>query len=244
MQSLGLTTRTVRRVRHLPTGVVSVALASDGQPRFTIHRPAAYDEPELTPDTMEELTRERPDWIYYGTLAQTSPFVRRLTEMLLDCNREAGVFYDVNLRRGCYTPALVQELATRAGILKLNEEEAAELAVVYLIPSETEEFCRACAARFHLRAVCVTRGAGGCALLAGEDFVEAQGYAVKVADAVGAGDAFSAAFLHGLSAGWPPAEIAGFANCVAALVTSRPGAIPDWTLAEAAAMREGNAGAV
>lgn len=42
--------------------------------------------------------------------------------------------------------------------------------------------------------------------------------------------------LHGLIEGWPAAEIANFANRVGALVASRPGAIPDWSLAEAAAL--------
>ena len=50
---------------------------------------------------------------------------------------------------------------------------------------------------------------------------------------VGAGDAFAAAFMHGLSLSWPAAEIASFANRVGALVASRHGAIPAWTLEEA-----------
>ena len=52
-------------------------------------------------------------------------------------------------------------------------------------------------------------------------------------DTVGAGDAFAAAFLHGLGAGWPTPKVADFANRVGALVASRRGAIPDWTIAEA-----------
>jgi len=50
---------------------------------------------------------------------------------------------------------------------------------------------------------------------------------------VGAGDAFAAAFMHGLSLNRPLREIAAFANRVGALVASRHGAIPDWTLEEA-----------
>jgi fructokinase len=58
-----------------------------------------------------------------------------------------------------------------------------------------------------------------------------------VVDTVGAGDAFAAAFMHGLSRRWPAAEIASFANRVGALVASRHGAIPDWTLEEAVTSR-------
>jgi fructokinase len=67
-------------------------------------------------------------------------------------------------------------------------------------------------------------------------YIEAPGYPVQVVDTVGAGDAFAAAFLHGLGSGWPTPEIADFANRVGALVASRRGAIPDWTIAEAKAL--------
>jgi len=53
---------------------------------------------------------------------------------------------------------------------------------------------------------------------------------------VGAGDAFSAAFVHGLSQGWDAHQIASWANAVGALVASRSGPIPDWTVAEAHAL--------
>jgi len=47
---------------------------------------------------------------------------------------------------------------------------------------------------------------------------------------VGAGDAFAAAFLHGLECGWQPRRIAAFANQVGAIMASRPGGIPEWSL--------------
>jgi fructokinase len=55
---------------------------------------------------------------------------------------------------------------------------------------------------------------------------------VKVADTVGAGDAFAAALVHGIQLGWPPREVADFANRLGALVASRRGGTPAWTLEE------------
>jgi len=52
---------------------------------------------------------------------------------------------------------------------------------------------------------------------------------VKTADTVGAGDAFAAAFLHGLSSGWDAARTGDYANRLGALVASRAGAIPQWS---------------
>jgi fructokinase len=48
-------------------------------------------------------------------------------------------------------------------------------------------------------------------------------------DTVGAGDAFAAAFLHGVQLQWPMQRIGVFANAVGATVASRAGATPDWT---------------
>jgi fructokinase len=70
----------------------------------------------------------------------------------------------------------------------------------------------------------------GCAILLRDQYVEVRGYRVHVVDTVGAGDAFSAAFLHGLDAGWPVAQIGDFANRLGALVASRPGGAAPWSL--------------
>jgi sugar/nucleoside kinase (ribokinase family) len=59
------------------------------------------------------------------------------------------------------------------------------------------------------------------------EFVEARAHPVVVADTVGAGDSFAAAFLHGLCRQWPVGEIADFANRVASGVASRHGSLPD-----------------
>lgn len=67
---------------------------------------------------------------------------------------------------------------------------------------------------------------GACALVA-DDHVEAAGFPVDVADTVGAGDAFAAAFLHGLISNWPAAQIAESSNRVGALVANIHGALPE-----------------
>jgi fructokinase len=62
------------------------------------------------------------------------------------------------------------------------------------------------------------------------------GFRVTVRDTVGSGDAFAAAFLHGYHRGWPMRRTARFANALGALVASRPGSTPDWTVDEVLAM--------
>ncbi len=149
---------------------------------------------------------------------------------------DAVRFYDLNLRPGFESPPLVRELLEQADVVKMNQDEMCAIHRQLGLPAETRAFCASGAERFGWRAVCVTLGSRGCAILANGQYYEEPGCPIEVADTVGAGDAFAAAFLHGLAARWGIAEIARFANRVGALVASKPGAIPDWTLAEAEAL--------
>jgi fructokinase len=237
MSRLGLATDYLRTDKDHPTGTASVALASDGQPKFVLHRPAAYDFPQLTTAQSDRLFLRPVDWIYFGTLHQIYPQARQLTEDLLGRAAGARRFYDVNLRSDGYTPELIQLLMSRATIVKLNHEEVEAIAHMFgTRHGSLEEFCRNYANSYKWDGVCVTRGSLGCTVLMGGHYIEAPGYPVQVVDTVGAGDAFAAAFLHGLGSGWPTPRVADFANRVGALVASRRGAIPDWTISEANAL--------
>jgi fructokinase len=238
MEEAGLSTRFVHRISSHPTGTVSVSIDGTNGPQYQIHHPAAYDFPALTSTEFGALLTPLPDWIYFGTLQQMSTQAHGLTTQLLDAAPAAKRFYDVNLRTDSYTPELIRSLAMQAHVLKLNEQELPVIKEVGEIAgSSMEQFCRNCVHTFHLDAVCVTRGAKGCALLLGEEFLESPGFRVQIADTIGTGDAFSAALVHGISAAWPPAKIADFANRVGALVASRPGGTPRWTIEEAIALQ-------
>jgi len=237
MAKSGLTARFVHRTSDYPTGTVTVTFDPAGLPRYTIHRPAAYDFPALRPADLGALLNPAPDWIYFGTLQQMRAPAHELTMKLLRAGPTARRFYDVNLREGSFSAELVCSLARHAHVMKLNDEELPAIQKMAAIRATTrEQFCRECRSRFQLDAVCITLGAMGCALLLGDKYLESPGYPVQVADTIGAGDAFSAALVHGLNAGWPAAKIAGFANRVGALVAGRPGGTPNWTLAEALAL--------
>jgi len=237
MSQLGLTTEYLHQEKDHPTGTASVALASDGQPKFVLHRPAAYDFPQLTAAQYDRLFSRPVDWIYFGTLHQIYPQARQLTMDLLDRASGARHFYDLNLRSDGYTPELIQQLMARATVVKLNHEEVEAIALMFgSRQGSLEEFCRHYADLYKWAGVCVTRGSLGCTVLTDGQYLEAPGYPVQVVDTVGAGDAFAAAFLHGLGSGWPTPEIVDFANRVGALVASRRGAIPEWTIAEANAL--------
>lgn len=233
MERMGLSTRFVSRIDGYATGIAAVSLDAEGHPSFRIDRPAVYDFPRLTAADIDHLFSPAPDSIYFGTLLLMSPPAREVAGKLLALKCTARHFYDLNLRPDCYEPPLVLDLMSQATVVKLNDEEVDAVDQMFGRTHPTlEEFCRDYRKDFGWEAVCVTRGAEGCVLSIGDEFVEARGYGVKVADTVGAGDAFAAAFIHGMGNGWPARQVANFANRVGALVASRPGAVPEWTLGE------------
>jgi fructokinase len=231
--ALGLPAEFIQVASGAPTGVVTVRLNGAGLPDFTIHRPAAYDRLRLGESELARLAALAPEWIYYGTLYQSEAQSRAETEKLLAALPRARRFYDVNLRRDSWTPALVEELMRGAHAVKLNEDEAAEIdAHMGRRHGSLEAFTAWWAGRLGWQAVAVTRGEQGCAVRIGTDYAEAPGKPVTVADTVGAGDAFAAAFLHGLGQGWDAHRTGDFANRLGALVASRAGGTPAWTPAE------------
>jgi len=229
--ALGVNPAYIRIVPGVPTGSVSVRLDPAGQPDFTIHRPAAYDALRLSPSDLERLAAIEPAWLYFGTLHQTDSVARAETAKLAAALPAAKRFYDVNLRRESYTRELVSSLMAAAHVVKLNDDEAAAIDAMFgRRHASLREFTDFWSRRFAWQAVAVTRGPRGCALRIGADYAEPPGYTVTVADTVGSGDAFAAAFLHGLSQQWPAAIAGDFANRLGAVVASRPGGVPPWSL--------------
>jgi len=231
IQALGLSTAFLQKTSRFPTGSAHVHLGPGGQTGFTIERPAAYDATCISDCQIAQLVSYTPGWLYHGTLFASRPAGEAALWRLANA-LPAARFYDLNLRTDCWSAPLVMRLLRNADVVKLNEDELKRVQEFSGLPRAADAFCREGANRYGWRAICVTLGARGCAVLADGEYVESQGRAVDVADPVGAGDAFAAAFLHGLICEWPAAEIAAFANRVGALVASRHGAIPSWTLEE------------
>ena len=224
-EALGVDMTYTRRHPRWPTGIVDVTLDDPAHPSYHLRRPAAWEEPEISDCQAAELRALRPAWLVCGTLQQTCPMARQALLSL------SGIplFYDVNLRPGFEDPATVDALLRAAAIVKCNGAELAWLARELTLHGDPAE---ALLRRYPLTALCITLGADGCRIHANGDAVFERPPAISAIDAVGAGDAFSAALLHGFTQQWPLRRTARFANALGSLVASRRGAIPDWTLDE------------
>ncbi len=234
MQQLRLDTRLVQQTAA-PTGAAIVTTDSSGNGTFSIDRPAAFDLIELNDSVLESIASLRPDWIYFGTLAQTLIGSEERLTRLLAATPSARRFYDVNLRHGHWSLDLVQRLSRLATIIKLNATEAETLFDLAGWPGtfSIERFCNSWSTAYGSEMICVTLGSQGCAVWRGETTEFFRGYPVKVVDTVGAGDVFSAAFLHGCHNHWLIERTACFANALGAIVSSRSGATPEWSIKEA-----------
>jgi len=239
MADLGLDTSLVRVVSEPATGVAIVTTTPQGDHSFEIPRPAAFDELDSSPETMQRATAFEPDWFYFGTLLQTNAHAEQLTH---DLARKLGgvkCFYDMNLRPGCWNMPLIERLCAVADVLKLNEFEAQTLGERIGLRSERfslESFAAQWADSYGIESICITLGAAGCLIYMNGNVSLVPGFPVQVEDTVGAGDAFAAAFLHGYHLRWPALQIGRFANAVGSLVASRAGATPEWSVEECCAL--------
>jgi fructokinase len=179
------------------------------------------------------------DWLYFGTLLHTRPETETLTTGLLKSLHPARAFYDINLRTGHWNLPLVQRLSRLASVVKLNEAEAKTLFDLTREGAGSfslENFCERWASAYAIDVICVTLGPEGCMIYDRGTVQRIAGYSVTVSDTVGSGDAFAAAFLHGYQRGWGMEETGRFANALGALVASRAGATPAWTIEEVNAL--------
>ncbi|MFN0102538.1 MAG: carbohydrate kinase family protein [Bryobacteraceae bacterium] len=224
-EALGVDMTYTRRHPQWPTGIVDVTLDADRHPSYHLRRPAAWEEPEISACQAAALQALRPAWLVCGMLQQTCPQARAARLAL------GGIplFYDVNLRPGFEDPATVDELLRAASVVKCNDVELDWLARELSLDGDP---AAALLRRYSFTVLCITKGADGCRLHAHGEVVEEKAPTISVIDTVGAGDAFSAALLHGLTSQWPLDRTARFANALGSIVASRRGAIPDWTREE------------
>ncbi len=240
----GISTEFIRVLPDQPTGTAEVELDFDGKPTFRIARPVAYDFVDLSTSDIHALTNLAPEWVYVGTLFHTSSGALASTLRLLRALPSAQRFYDVNLRDQNWNLTAVEQLSSQSTVMKLNDWEAECLDATFDMEGEhesIESFARRWADRFGVSIVCVTCGERGCSILKAGQLIQVPGFRVEIADTVGAGDAFAAGFVHGLSQGWDVQQSARFANAVGAVVASKRGAIPEWNIEEVREKLETNA---
>jgi fructokinase len=228
LQGFGIDTSLVQRIADAPTGSVGVSVDAAGKPSFEIHAGSAWDRIVWT-DALEAKLSE-VDAIYFGTLGQRGEMSRATIRRALTLAKDRNILrvLDVNLRKPFYDATLIRESIAQASLLKLSDDELAEVAAAcgVALDANPTTTLRALLTRFGLDFVVMTRGAKGALLVSANDAVDQPGIPTKVVDTVGAGDSFTAAFVLGLLRGDAREVILRKACETASAVCAQSGAVP------------------
>ena len=228
------------------TGRVTVSLSA-GEPIYTIHQPAAWDFMQLSDEWVQLV--ERADAICFGSLAQRDQASRKTIQTLAAESPSACIrVFDVNLRAPHYSSEVLEESLELATVVKMNELESPLVLELLGITAEerltddtspraaeqlrpASKLLRLAAERLlaefpALQLVAITRGSRGSLLVAREEWSEHPGFPVKLADGIGAGDAFTAAITHYMLRGADLATLNEAGNRWGGWMASQSGAMP------------------
>ncbi len=222
--------RSVSVVPEHPTGTVGVNLDTAGIPTYDIHPNAAWDF--IPWSTALNRLAHRTDAVCFGTLAQRSPQSRQTIQRFLDTipkERKCLRVFDVNLRPPHWTPEIIADGLKQCNILKLNDEELPLVAAVTGLSTDKNDpnaTARRLVEHYKLQALILTCGAVNSHILTPIEESHLATPHVIVADTVGAGDSFTAAFVASLLSGHTITEAHQIAVRTAAYVCTQHGATP------------------
>jgi fructokinase len=210
---------------EFPTGTVQVTL-NDGIPQYKICEDVAWDNIRFT-EEMEALARKAKT-VCFGSLAQRNDTSRETINQFLDyVSPDALIIFDINLRQHFYSYELIDACLSRCNILKINDEEVIAVAELFGWESKTElGVCHQLLENYALNMVVLTKGAHGSYVITQNETSCKHTPQVVVADTVGAGDSFTAAFVAGLLKGRNITEAHQLAVDVATFVCTQHGAMP------------------
>lgn len=208
-----------------PTGTVQVEVDDDGVPQYDIKENAAWDNIPYTEDL--EGIASRTKAVCFGTLAQRNSVSRETINRFLAAmprQSDSLIVFDVNLRQGFYDRNILHDSLTRCNILKINDEELD--IVCNVLGIEGDDKCKTLTDIYDLKSLIFTCGTKGSFIYTRDNVFFRPTPVVEVADTVGAGDSFTAAFISSLLKGKSLQEAHALAVETSAYVCTQKGAMP------------------
>ena len=211
-----------------PTGTVQVEIDPAGIPQYDIKENVAWDNIPFTPE-LEELAKQTKA-VCFGSLAQRNVVSRETISKFLDAMpKEDGslVVFDVNLRQGFYTKEILCDSMERCNILKINDEELVTVSRMFGYPGiDLQDKCWILLGKYNLKMLILTCGINGSYVFTPGNVSFQPTPKVEVADTVGAGDSFTAAFIASILKGKTVPEAHSCAVRTSAFVCTQQGAMP------------------
>ena len=208
-----------------PTGTVDVNLRNPDKPVYTINTKAAWSYIPLTEELLQIAARTKA--VCFGSLAQFNGESRGSIDSFLSATGDCLKIFDINLRQRYHRDRWIRQSLHRADILKINDEELAYVTRKWGYKQGSERsLCRRLMKYYELRMVILTKGVNGSWVFwkGGSSFLPTP--KVDVVSAVGAGDAFTGAFIGSYLNGAPIPEAHAVAVKVSAWVCEHEGAMP------------------
>lgn len=217
----------IERVPY-PTGTVQVEIDQAGIPQYDIKENVAWDNIPFTPQLDELAGKSRA--VCFGSLAQRNVVSRETIARFLDrmpVREDSLVVFDVNLRQGFYNKEILCESMRRCNILKINDEELVTVSRMFGYPGiDLQDKCWILLGKYNLKMLILTCGINGSYVFTPGAVSFQPTPKVEVADTVGAGDSFTAAFIAGILKGKSVAEAHSRAVQTSAFVCTKKGAMP------------------
>lgn len=210
-----------------PTGTVEVSLDPQGVPTYKINECVAWDNLPFTHSLRALAGKCRA--VCFGSLAQRSETTRTSIRQFLEATpKECLKVFDINVRQNFYTKQVIQDSLEMCNLLKINDEELATVRSLFARPeTEVGEFCNMLLREFHLDMLILTCGTDGSHVFSPREHSFLPTPKVHVVDTVGAGDAFTAAFVCAFLKGSSIIEAHREAVEVSAFVCTQAGAMPE-----------------
>ncbi|MDE6311126.1 MAG: carbohydrate kinase [Muribaculaceae bacterium] len=211
-----------------PTGTVQVELDPDGIPMYDIKENVAWDNIPYTA-RLEDLAGKTKA-VCFGSLAQRNVVSRNTINRFLDAMPHTGeelIVFDVNLRQGFYTKEILCNSMERCNILKINDEELVTVSRMFGYPGiDLQDKCWILLGKYNLKMLILTCGINGSYVFTPGAVSFQPTPTVEVADTVGAGDSFTAAFIASILKGKSVQEAHAKAVQTSAFVCTQNGAMP------------------
>ena len=209
-----------------PTGTVQVTLSGNGIPQYEICEQVAWDNIPFTTE-LEELARQTKT-VCFGSLAQRSAVSHTTINRFIDAVPAGAMkIFDINLRQHFYSKELIDESLIKCNVLKINDDEVVLVAKLFGWEDKPEvEIARHLMQVYQLNIVVLTKGTDGSYVFTADETSFLPTPIVEVADTVGAGDSFTAAFVASLLKGKSIVEAHQKAVDVSAYVCTQHGAMP------------------
>ena len=207
-----------------PTGTVHVSL-SGGMPEYNIVEQVAWDYIPLTDNALTLV--KKADAVCYGTICSRNDVSHNTIMTLLKHTNPSSLrLFDINIRNGYYSKELITELLTFANIFKINKDEAIVLKSMIDAEISDDELCKMLLEKYNLKYLIFTDGSISSTIYTKDEKSTIQTPKVNTVDTIGAGDAFSGAFLYYTLTEMPLKEAHKMAVNISAFVCSQSGAWP------------------